>query len=208
MSATAETVTFQLGPRRDRRVRVMRDGELLCQTSRDVLSAANIDPEAQYAPGDVLDLIDATEPLVAKERALRLLAHRERTHHELCTRLSDEGLAEENILPALARLEEVGVLSDERFTECYVRSKAASAWGRPRIERALAEKGVATDLRSRILDEYVPVEAERERAYRLAHKRPITTPRERDRALAGLARKGFAPSDAFAAINDPPPENG
>lgn len=205
MGITADVITFVSVGHRCRRMRVMQGDELLCETSKDVLSAANIDSEDPGSPAGVLEVIDAMEPLVAKERALRLLGHRERTHHELRVRLGDEGLSDASILPVLARLEEIGALSDERFAELYVRSKAASGWGRPRIERALADKGVAPEISQRMLDEFVPVDQERARAYRLAQTRALSTPRERERALARLARKGFAPSDALAAIKDPPP---
>ena len=56
-------------------------------------------------------------PLSCHDRALRLLAVRPRSRRELETRLRSAGFDPERVAEELARLEEVGLLDDERFAQ-------------------------------------------------------------------------------------------
>jgi len=193
-------VSFSRPNRRERRVRAVTDGEVLLETSKDVLAAAGIGIGATCDLGELRTRIAESEPRVARERALLLLGHRERSRHELQERLEGEGLSCASVTTTLDRLEESGTLSNERFTDSYARSKTASGWGRPRITRELMLKGVSDDLATDILDEYAPLDEEISRAQALLENHPLDTPKARNRALGRLARKGYAPSDALAAL--------
>jgi regulatory protein len=165
-----------------------------------VLALLSVENGDRWTSTDLLAEIARAEPDVVRERALRLLAYRERTRHELTERLTGEGLSADAVSQTLDRLETIGALSDERFAEWHARSKVASGWGRPRIERSLEEKGVDRDMAAAVLDEFAPSEAEVDRALALIATRHITGPKDRDRALARLARRGYSPSDALAAL--------
>ena len=58
------------------------------------------------------------------ERALRCLAQREHSRAELARKLGSLGEADE-VNAELDRLTELGLLSDARFADAYVRAKAA-----------------------------------------------------------------------------------
>lgn len=200
MSTTPQTITLVVPRSRERRVVIDAHGEALLETSRDVVSVVGIEDGSEWDLAELRRRIEDAEPQIARERALLLLGHSERTRLQLQQRLEREGLSQNAVSGVLDRLEEVGAVSDERYADCFTRSKTIAGWGRPRISRALVEKGVSDDLIASVLDEYAPAESEADRARTVIASRPLSTPRERDRALARLARKGFAPSDALSAL--------
>lgn len=79
-----------------------------------------------------------------RERALRYLAQREHSRAELARKLAQHGDSGE-IDTVLDRLVELELLSDARFAEAWVRSKAAR-FGSARLRHDLASRGVAAEL--------------------------------------------------------------
>ena len=84
-----------------------------------------------------------------RQRAIRLLAGRERSRAELVKKLAAYGTTEE-ISAVLDELTELGLLSDQRYAASYVRSQAARL-GRSRLAHSLRAKGIATDLAAETL---------------------------------------------------------
>jgi regulatory protein len=184
-----------------RRVRVMAGEHTLTETSKDVIKAlGSLDAYAeQHAL--LLEHIERIEPDVVRERALLLLGHRERTRQELLRRLTGEGFTAEIVTAALDHFEEIGALSDARYAEIFARSKIAAGWSRKRIERRLTADGCSKELARTTLDELTDDSDDLERACALIDKLDLEDPRIRNRALGRLARRGFSPSQAFAALD-------
>ncbi|NMG15531.1 recombination regulator RecX [Aromatoleum bremense] len=78
-----------------------------------------------------------------RERAVRHLARRDHSRAELARKLAPHGSAEE-IDDVLNRMHELELLSDRRFAEAWVRSKAAR-FGTARLRHDLAQRGVARE---------------------------------------------------------------
>ncbi|MDD3353053.1 recombination regulator RecX [Zoogloea sp.] len=78
------------------------------------------------------------------DKALRCLAQREHSRGELARKLNGLGEPDE-IQAELDRLVELGLLSDARFADAYVRSKA-SRFGTARLKQELSRRGIASDL--------------------------------------------------------------
>ncbi len=74
------------------------------------------------------------------ERALRCLAQREHSRVELARKLGGLG-SEDEVNTELDRLAELGLLSDARFADAYVRAKA-SRFGASRLRMELSRRGV------------------------------------------------------------------
>ncbi len=109
-----------------------------------------------------------------KGKALRLLARREHSRAELTQKLSAEG-TREDIQVVLDQLERSGLLSDARFAESFVSSRAARV-GNARLRHDLRAKGIADDL--------------------IAAALPAETDSETSRAREVWLRKfGVAPTD-------------
>ena len=85
---------------------------------------------------------DVDEP-AARATALNLLARREHSRAELRRKLMTRGCAETVAEAVLNSLEDAGYLSDERYAEVYVRTRAEKGYGPLRIRAELRERGVA-----------------------------------------------------------------
>ncbi len=109
--------------------------------------------ESRLKVGDDLNcaekenLINLNEIFLIKATALRLLGRREHSGKELRDKLKLRGYSPENINSVTENLIELNLLSDERFTEVYVRSRIKYKKKSPRaIYYDLLKKGVDKDL--------------------------------------------------------------
>lgn len=86
------------------------------------------------------------DPLITLRRsAMNYLARREHSYHELKLKLEEkypELNLNEQILPALDRLREEHLQSDERFLESYIRFRRNKGFGPLKIEAELYHKGL------------------------------------------------------------------
>jgi len=80
-----------------------------------------------------------------RQQALDLLARREHSRRELERKLSARSYASGVIADTLDALERAGLLDAARFAESFVRSRIARGQGPLRIQRELAERGLAAD---------------------------------------------------------------
>ena len=96
-----------------------------------------------------------------RERAIRFLARREHSRAELTRKLAPHGTPDE-VEAVLERMIALGVLSDARFAQSWVRSKA-HRFGLARIRHDLAQRGLDRDTIDAAL-ENEPLDDEIERA--------------------------------------------
>lgn len=148
------------------------------------------------------------EPKTSKkdchERALGLLAVRQRSRRELERRLLQAGFDADEVTGVLERLERVGLIDDEAFA----RSVAEHGFGtRREAQRVVAGRlraaGVAPEIASVVLAETGDGD-EQGRADALAAARAVrlaSLPREKalPRLASFLARRGYAPDVARQA---------
>lgn len=129
-----------------------------------------------------------------RQLALRLLARREHSRHELRDKLRSRGLDPGLIDPVLDDLSRSGLLSDARFVDSYVYARRQRGFGPRRIEAELRERGVADDLIDAGLGawdaDWRPVlEGLYARRY---GSQPATEGAERARRLRFLTGRGFS----------------
>jgi len=140
-------------------------------------------------------LTDPAERLErARALAWRALNRRERTEFELRGHLAAKRVAPEEAQVVVEELLEGGFVDDAGFAQRFADDRRRlDAWGSERIQRRLRELGVAPEHIDAALGERGR-EAELDAAVALLRRRvpePPTTPRERDRALGILVRKGY-----------------
>ncbi|HHT72614.1 MAG TPA: regulatory protein RecX [Firmicutes bacterium] len=144
----------------------------------------------------------AADSAAAKRRAIKLLAARDRTAHELHTRLSrdyEPSVVEE----VLAYLEDRGYIDDGRFARNYVDQRNRfRPTGNLGLSHELAAKGVPSAIIETVLNS---PEEELDLAKRLLSQRAPTwqgLPGERRlrRAYGLLERRGFPWQTARAAV--------
>ena len=127
-----------------------------------------------------------------RERALRHLARRDHSRAELARKLAAHGSADE-IEAVIARMGELGLQSDTRYAEAFVRVKA-TRFGAARLRNELSRRGVEREL----IDEAIAGECstpEIERARTVLHSRfhaPPIDAREWARQARFLQTRGFA----------------
>lgn len=81
------------------------------------------------------------------QTAIRLLARREHSRHELISKLQQRQITDEVDLPALMdQLEQGNYLSDQRFAEMFVRSRIQRGQGPQKIQYELSQRGVTATL--------------------------------------------------------------
>jgi len=136
---------------------------------------------------------DVADPGACERAALDLLARREHSRSELERKLGARGFAEELIAPTLDALEESGELASARFTESFIRARAARGQGPARIRAELAERGIdreqAAELLQRAGIDWAAI-ARSVRDKRFGAERP-TDFKERARQARFLEYRGF-----------------
>ncbi len=148
--------------------------------------------------------LDAEERVQqARDLAWRALSRRDRTVAELARTLAAKRVEPAAIEVVVAELSEQGYLDDERYAHRFAEERRRlDGWGAERIERRLRALGVAPELISAVLAEQ-DAEGERDAALALLRRRfpePPATPRDRDRALGVLVRKGYELELAYDAV--------
>ncbi len=93
---------------------------------------------------------------VAQTRAiaLRYLGRREYACRELGGKLLRRGIPPGVVAETLVELESEGLVSDQRFTETFARSRVSRLYGPLKIRAELIKRGVDSSLINHVLHEY------------------------------------------------------
>ena len=153
-----------------------------------------------------------TQPRSIMTRAVDALSRREYSRRDLGRKLAQhlaEGETREEVTEALDRLEELGLLSDERYAEMKVRA-SAGRMGDLRLRRELRMSGVSDEAIENALAEVE--ESEEVRAWRIWSRRWSEPPenwKEREKMVRYLAARGFGMSAIQKVIRGEvePPED-
>ena len=140
---------------------------------------------------------------LAREEAWRALNRRERTVAELARLLAAKRVEPPAIEAVVGELCEQGYLDDASYAQRFAEDRRRlDDWGAERIERKLLSLGVDRELIAAAVGEQ-DREGELGAALELLARRfhaPPQTPRERDRALGVLLRKGYGLELAHDAV--------
>ena len=102
-------------------------------------------------------MIQKKKPITEQEALQKLSALCARAEHssgEMLEKMRRWQLSEDARERVLDRLIDENFVDDERFARLFVREKIRfDRWGRRKIEQALYQKGVASDISHRVLDE-------------------------------------------------------
>ena len=141
--------------------------------------------------------------------ATRLLAARPRSVNEVLRKLRERGHNPSAASRAVGRLEDLGLLNDEEFSQHFARVRAARGHGPARLLTDLLGKGVERRLAERAIDEVLAEEEfdELGQARRLAEKRirqlgdlPATALKRR--LIQYLGRRGFRGYEVIEMVGE------
>lgn len=132
---------------------------------------------------------------LAKQRAIRMLATRDRTEYEVKTRLIQLGFDEISAEGAVLQLKSIGYINDRLFASKYISDRLKL---KPQSKKALVyeleKKGIAPDVIAEVMNEFEVDESLI--AYRLAKRKygkyDLTEPKIQRRIVSFLAHKGFS----------------
>lgn len=180
--------------------RLVFDDETTRLTSAAAVRLLALEPDAPLTPDDADALLEQVEPDLAKEHALRLLGYRDRSIAELRRKLGDAGYPPVVVDATVGRLRELDLLDDARFALLWARSRSSAGYGRRRVARELADKGVTQAIAAEALDEVFDTDDQVARARQLLLGAVPGSRSERDRLLRRLLSRGFDMSTALTAL--------
>jgi len=146
--------------------------------------------------GDALEDATTRTGTTPRKAAMDLLARREHSARELCSKLSRR-FPRDAAACAVAQLGEEGLQSDERFAESFARERFLRAYGPRRIRAELQQRGVSAALIGAALSRVVKQEGRswadlaREALQRRFGSRPSSDLREKARRQRFLYQRGF-----------------
>lgn len=190
-------------PKRKRLSALYIDGEFSVKLDSETIISSPYSVGSEITDEQLKELIELSDEKRAKEKALWLISYRDHSKRELETKIrktSDEAAARK----AVERMEELGLVNDEKFARRYadelINIKHLSVRG---ARYKLLEKGIDRELIDQILDELDPDPREHiaillETKYRAA----LSNEKGRRRAVAALQRMGYSWSDISAVLEE------
>ena len=170
-------------------------------TSAAVIRTLGLQEGSAIEPSEFEHQLEECERTCARERALRILGHRERSARELARRLHDDGYPEGVVNAVVDRFAELELVDDARFADLWIRTRTGAGFGPQRIRRELREKGVADEVIADALGQSRDSDLVA-RARATLGSTPHDTRAERERALRRLVRKGFDISTILKAMDN------
>ncbi|MEI7626389.1 MAG: RecX family transcriptional regulator [Actinomycetota bacterium] len=141
----------------------------------------------------------------ALKRAFRFIAKRERTASQVSERLQRDGIETPIINEVVEQMLADGYIDDERFAQLFAEDRRRlDGWGSERIVARLREAGVSEE----IIESQVGSRGHQQEvddAVRVLEERlpaKPSDPKERERALGILARRGYSLDVAYQAVRD------
>jgi regulatory protein len=139
----------------------------------------------------------------AWDRAIRLLAARDRSEQELRSRLVAGGASTAAITATLRRLRRYGYVDDQRFALSVAEQARRRGYGSEYVRAQLEHKGVADQLIEPAVRAHFDDEAELAKGALVRHfpEQP-RQPAERAKAARFLLRRGFPEAVVFAILDE------
>ena len=146
----------------------------------------------------------AKTPRSIREAAMDYLSRREHATQELTQKLLTKGYEEDDVVAALARLTEQGLLSDARFTEAFINQRIARGSGPLKIRAELRQKGVSDAMIAEFLNERDPLwrESAQEVRYKKYGSDLPSDLKEKARQVRFLQSRGFSTEHTRYALRD------
>lgn len=139
----------------------------------------------------------------ALEKAVSQLAARARTEKEIVDYLRKNAYPEATIARVMARLHEAGYINDADFAAQWTAARASKGLGSRRIRMELRQKGVEQNEIDRALssiDTDDLMNGALKAAEKAARGKDLSSPADRQKVLAALARRGYDFSLAKKAL--------
>ncbi|MDE0448547.1 MAG: regulatory protein RecX [Spirochaetaceae bacterium] len=180
--------------------------------ARELLAEAALRPGDRVAEAALADLQRRSEAVLARRRALALLARAMHSRRALARKLTQGGFGSAAVEQALGRLDELGYLDDAGYARLWVRSRVArGADGRGKVLAGLLQHGISRRHAADALDAEYPPDLEAELCRKLAQRLLDRHARDRragERVARQLAGRGFSARLVVDALSEAAPGGG
>lgn len=204
-------------PGKGEKIHLSLDGEYIATVNADYWFTCGIKSGSEVTPEQLEELLTESARRKMMNKALDLLSLRDYSRRELSDKLvtkawekkeqkdMDLGSLKQQASDICDRLEELGLLNEERFARSYVdeliRRKHLSKSG---LRTALIQKGVQRDIIETVLEavDVDPVEQIRELLATKFKNRDLTDEKQKTRTVNALLRLGYRYNEIHAAMGD------
>ena len=204
-------------PGKGEKIHLSLDGEYIATVNADYWFTCGIKSGSEVTPEQLEELLTESARRKMMNKALDLLSMRDYSRRELSDKLvtkawekkeqkdMDLGSLKQQASDICDRLEELGLLNEERFARSYVdeliRRKHLSKSG---LKTALIQKGVQRDIIETVLEEVDvdPVEQIRELLATKFKNRDLSDEKQKTRTVNALLRLGYRYNEIHAAMGD------
>ena len=188
-------------PRRKGLSALYIDGEFAMKLDTEVLLVHRFDVGREIDDEQLHACVQDSDQKRCKDKALWLISFRDHSRSELIGKLRRD-YSPESAEKAADRLEELGLINDERFARRYTADlidvKHLSERG---VRQKLREKGIDRDLIDEVLSEYaIDEEAQIRMIIDKKYARSLTDDKGRRRAVSALTRLGFSYSSIKSVV--------
>lgn len=198
------------------KIHLSLDGEYIATVNADYWFTCGIRSGSEVSPEQLEELLAESARRKMMNKALDLLSMRDYSRRELSDKLvtkawekkeqkdMDLGSLKQQASDICDRLEELGLLNEERFARSYVdeliRRKHLSKSG---LKTALLQKGVQRDIIETVLEEVEvdPVEQVRELLATKFKNRDLSDEKQKTRTVNALLRLGYRYNEINAAMD-------
>lgn len=179
------------------------DGEFAMKLDTEVLLAHRFDVGRDIDDDDLHACLQESELKRCKDKAMWLISFRDHSRRELFDKLRRD-YGDETCEAAVSRMEELGLIDDERYAKRYsadlVNLKHLSERG---VRQKLREKGVDRDLIDEIIDGlYIDEEEQIRAVIEKKYARVLQDEKGRRRAVNTLTRMGFSYADIKSVMSE------
>ena len=203
-------------PGKGEKIHLSLDGEYIATVNADYWFTCGIKSGSEVTPQQLEELLAESARRKMMNKALDLLSMRDYSRRELSDKLvtkawekkeqkdMDLGSLKQQASDICDRLEELGLLNEERFARSYVdellRRKHLSKSG---LKTALIQKGVQRDIIETVLEEVEvdPVEQVRELLATKFKNRDLSDEKQKTRTVNALLRLGYRYGEINAAMD-------
>lgn len=141
-----------------------------------------------------------------RHKAIELLARREYSYGELENKLIAQSESETVLYAVLDWLVEMGLQSDERFTEMFIRSKALSGYGPIRIRMELKQKHINENLMENGFESLSDELNWQQEVVRLIEKKAkqldLQDLKSKNKVMGYLQRRGFSLDQIYRGLDE------
>lgn len=185
------------------RFRVYLDGQFAFVLYKGELFHYHLEEGAELSEEEYQEIRQKIVLKRAKLRAMHLLTDMDRTEYQLRNKLLMGGYSEDIVDEAIEYVKSFGYINDREYARRFVENKKCTK-SRKELYALLSGKGLNAALIEEVLEEYCGEEDVKEAIAALLRRKKFdpesATEKEKQKAGAFLARKGFRYEDIRRAI--------